>query len=303
MTQLPQQQVWFVTGVSRGFGEALARELLGRGHHVVGTTRDGTAPALVADAPTLASDGGDLDGATRAETPAFDVVTLDVTDPEQAARAVQQAHARHGRIDVVVNNAGYGLLGSVEGASDAEVREVFEVNFFGALRVMQAALPLLRAQGHGHLVSVVSIAALAPSAGSGVYAAAKAALRAASVGLWREASPLGIGMTIVSPGQFRTDFLSDHSIRASSRTLDAYSDTAGAALDGLSQVAGAQQGDPVKAASAIVDAVTAPEPPLDLVLGNDALARAHADADRLDKDMHDWEQVSRATIHDDAKAV
>ncbi|MDO8210376.1 SDR family NAD(P)-dependent oxidoreductase [Conexibacter sp. CPCC 206217] len=304
MTQ-QSQQVWFVTGVSRGLGEALARELLRRGHHVVGTTRDGSAPASLAENPRTLAGGAPGAIASADAAPArFDAVALDVTDPAQAAVAVQRAHAVHGRLDVVVNNAGYGLLGTVEGASADEVAHLFEVNFFGPLRVMQAALPLLREQrGGGHVVNVISIAALAPGAGSGLYAAAKAALRGVSQALAQEAGPLGIGVTIVAPGQFRTDFLSDHSIRSTARTLDAYAPTAGAVLGRFAGIAGTQTGDPAKAAVAMIDAVQSSNPPVDLVLGADALDRARADAERLRQDMRDWEQVSRATAFGDEAAA
>lgn len=267
--------VWFITGISRGFGRALAEAALRRGHTVVGTTRTGDS---------------DLDAAGGA----LHTVPLDVTDPEQAATAVAAAHRIAGRLDVVVNNAGYGLLGAVEEASADEARHVFEVNFFGALRVVQAALPLLRAQRSGHVVNISSIAGLAPGAGSGLYAGAKAALGATSEALAQEVAPLGIHVTVVEPGHFRTEFLTERSRRGTAATLDDYADT-GAAVAAMRRTDGAQAGDPARAADVILDAVTAPEPPMHLVLGADAVGRTRANAERLLGDVERWEDAATAT--------
>jgi NAD(P)-dependent dehydrogenase (short-subunit alcohol dehydrogenase family) len=275
---MPPAHVWFITGISRGFGRALAGELLERGRTVVGTTRDGSSD-LEARAGTLHT------------------VALDVTDAGQAEAAIEEAAARAGRLDVVVNNAGYGLLGAVEETDEDATRHLFEVNFFGALRVTQAALPIFREQGSGHFVNVSSVAGRAPAAGAALYAASKCALAGLSEGLAAELAPLGIHVTIVEPGAFRTDFLEPTSIRTTSHRIDAYESTSGANRDRLGALAGSQMGDPVKAARAIIEAVEAPQPPLHLVLGADALERSRQNIARLVEDMDVWEHVSRETAY------
>jgi NAD(P)-dependent dehydrogenase (short-subunit alcohol dehydrogenase family) len=273
---VPQHPVWFITGISRGFGRALAEAALARGHVVVGTTRDGAS---------------DIDP----ESDRLHVVPLDLKVEGQARAAVEQGHQLAGRIDVVVNNAGYGLLGSVEETDETTVRELFEVNFFGALRVTQAVLPYLRAQRSGHIVNISSVAGRAPAAGSGLYAASKCALAGMSEALAAELAPLGISVTIVEPGAFRTDFLSATSLRTIPVTIPDYDGTAGATLDRLVPLDGLQLGDPQRAVEAIINVVGAPEPPLHLVLGSDAIERSRANIAALVDDIDRWEHVSRET--------
>jgi NAD(P)-dependent dehydrogenase (short-subunit alcohol dehydrogenase family) len=269
-------QVWFITGISRGFGRALALELLAREHTVVGTTRDGSS---------------DIDpGAGTLHT-----VALDVTSPGQAVVAIEQAVELAGHIDVVVNNAGYGLLGAVEETSEDAARHLFEVNFFGALHVTQAALPIFRAQGSGHFVNISSVAGRDPAPGAALYAASKCALAGLSEGLAGELAPLGIHVTIVEPGAFRTDFLEPTSLRVTANRLPAYEETSGANLDRLGGLAGQQMGDPVKGVRAIIEAVEAPHPPLHLVLGSDSLERSRTNIAKLVEDIDRWEHVSRET--------
>ena len=267
-------RIWFITGISRGLGRALAEEALAHGERVIGTTRDGTSPLT---------------------HPALHVVPLDLASPEGPRAAVHAAHARHGRLDVVVNNGGYGLLGPIEETRDAEAAHLFEVNFFGALRVMREALPFLRAQGAGHLVNISSIAAHAPMAGSGVYAASKAALSALSESLALELAATGVRVTSVAPGAFRTDFLSPHSLRRTATDVPDYAATSGEAVRALERLIGQQGGDPRAAARALLQAVRAPEPPLHLLLGADAVLRTRAKLERLGEDVTRWEAVSRAT--------
>jgi len=269
-------KIWFITGISRGVGLALAKAALARGDHVVGTTRDGKAPEGLA-------------------TERLGVLALDVTDLDRAGEAVREAHALHGRLDVIVNNAGYGLLGSVESADAAAVQHVFEANLFGPLAIIRAALPLLRAQASGHIVNISSIAALAPAAGSGIYAATKAAISALSVSLAQEVAPLGIWVTAVAPGSFRTDFLSEQSMRRTAQTIEDYAATSGRTVDGLLDKHGRQAGDPRLAARAILAAVDADEPPLDLLLGTDALERSRRRLDRFESDVRQWEDLSTST--------
>ena len=271
-------KVWLITGISRGLGHALATAALSAGDGVIGTTRDGGAPAGLS---------GDLH-----------VLPFEAGDPASADRLAADAFAIRGRVDVLVNNAGYGLLGPVEETDDAAIRDLFEVNVLAPFRLIRAVLPRLRAQESGHIVNIASIAALAPSPGSGVYAATKAALSAMSYGLAAEVAPSGLWVSVVSPGAFRTDFLGGGSIR---RTVGrgAYPEVDRASAE-LSAKDGAQPGDPALAAAAILQLVGADEPPLDLLLGQDALDRTERRADRLAADMRDWRSVSAGTAHGSA---
>jgi NAD(P)-dependent dehydrogenase (short-subunit alcohol dehydrogenase family) len=269
-------KVWFITGISRGFGKAIAEAVLAAGDVVIGATRDGKAD-------------------WKSNSGKFHILPLDVTQREQIAFTVAAAHALYGRLDVVVNNAGFGLLGAVEEASPDETRDVFAVNFFGALNVTQAALPLFRRQGRGHIVNLSSIAGLAPVAGMGLYAASKSAIEAMSESLAQELEPLGIHVTVVAPGSFRTDFLSDASIRYTKTKIDDYAPTSGELIRRLRKIAGAQSGDPALAAKAILQAVDSAKPPLHLVLGPDALSRTRAKLDRMTKELNEWESVSLST--------
>ena len=269
-------KIWFITGISRGLGFALAEAALASGDQVIGTTRDGKVPEGLA-AERLC------------------VLALDIQDFDRAGDVVREAHALHGRLDVVVNNAGYGLLGSVESADAAAVQHVFEVNLFGPLAIIRAALPLLRAQASGHVVNISSIAAHAPAAGSGIYAATKAAISALSVSLAQEVAPLGIWVTAVAPGSFRTDFLSEQSMRRTAQTIEDYAATSGRTVDGLLDKHGRQAGNPRLAAQAILAAVDADEPPLDLLLGTDALDRSRHRLDRFESDLRQWENLSSST--------
>lgn len=269
-------KIWFITGISRGFGKALADAVLSSGDIVIGTTRDGAAP---------------IDDATgRLRT-----VALDVTDGSAVKATIADAHGLYGRLDVVINNAGYGLLGSIEEADEDQIAHMFDVNFHGTRRVVQAVLPYLRAQRSGHIVNITSIAGLAPGTGSGFYAASKFAVEGMSQSLAQEVAPLGIKVTLVEPGAFRTDFLSDHSIRTRQIGIADYTATAGASLTALEKMAGKQIGDPARAARAIIQAVRAPEPPLHLVLGSDAFRRTLEKQKRFAAELDAWKDVTLGT--------
>ena len=270
-----ETKTWFITGVSRGFGKVLAEQLLADGDTVIGTTRDGTAQ--------ISPGRGTLT-----------VLPLEVTDPQAVRDTVARAFAL-GRVDVIVNNAGYGLLSSVEEASEADIEHLFAVNFHGPRRIIQAALAHLRTQRSGHIVNITSIAGLAPAAGSGYYAAAKMAVEGLSQSLAREVAPLGIRVTLVEPGAFRTDFLSAHSIRQRSPALSDYAPSAGAMHERLAAMAGRQPGDPARAAAAIIAAVRAEQPPLHLVLGPDAYQRTREVLEAFSAELEAWKTVSLGT--------
>ena len=266
-------KIWFITGISRGFGRSLADALLARGDTVIGTTRTGTADITQREGR-------------------LDILALDVTDAQAVRKTVAAAFQLHGRIDVIVNNAGYGLLSSVEEATEDEIEHVFAVNFHGTRRVIQAALAHLRARRSGHIVNITSMAAVAPNPGSGYYAAAKMAVEGMSQALAREVAPFGIHVTLVEPSAFRTDFLSEHSIRRSAANLPDYAGTAGASRERLAAMAGKQPGDPARAAAAIIQAVDSPKPPLHLVLGADAYHRTRQMLDAFSAEIEAWKATS-----------
>jgi len=267
---------WFITGISRGLGRALAEAALARGDLVVGSTRDGKSD--------IAAARGTLH-----------VLPLELSDPAAIESTVAKAFELAGSLDVIVNNAAYGLLGALENASDMEMARLFDVNVFGTFRVIRAALPKLRAQGRGHIINITSIAGRAPLAGSGLYAATKSAVEGLSQSLAQEVGPLGIRVTVVAPGAFRTDFLSPHSIRKSPPASDAYTSSVGRTVSRLDAMAGKQLGDPARAAQALLAAADAEQPPLHLLLGSDALSRAREKLDALIEEMDHWEAVTRGT--------
>ncbi len=275
------KKTWFITGVSRGLGKAMAEAALERGDTVIGTVREG--------APAIETGTGDLH-----------LLKLDVADSEAIAPIMAQAFAVTGRIDVLVNNAGYGLLGAIEAASDNEVEQLFEVNVFGPFRLIRAALPQLRAQGAGHIINITSIAGRAPMASSGLYAAAKSAMEGLSQSLSEEVAPFGLKVTAIAPGGFRTDFLDDHSIRRSTDShadavTDAYADSVGKLLEHLDSTAGQQLGDPARGAAAILAVADAPNPPLHLLIGSDALRRGREKVAALSQEMDRWEALTLST--------
>ncbi|WP_227979270.1 SDR family NAD(P)-dependent oxidoreductase [Nocardia spumae] len=251
------RKVWLVTGASSGFGLALTRAIAAAGGRVVATARD---PEGAHSLREVAS----------AHPGQIVIAPLDVTDPEQARRAVARAKAAFERIDVVVNNAGYGVFGALEEIPDSEVRAVFETNVFGSLNVIRAALPVLREQRGGHLVQISSIAGItAPSPGLGLYAATKFAVEGMNEGLIREVSHLGIGVTIVEPGMFGTGFVA--ALGMTPVRHPDYRASVQAAHDRLSQLGPGVYGDPDDAARQIIAAVDSADPPLRLPLGQDAI--------------------------------
>jgi NAD(P)-dependent dehydrogenase (short-subunit alcohol dehydrogenase family) len=264
-------KVWFITGASSGFGHAFAADALDRGDRVVATARDAARLRdLVAPAPSRVL-----------------ALTLDVTRAADAVAAVQAAVARFGRIDVLVNNAGFGLVGAVEETPMAEWRAAMETMFFGAIAVTQAALPTLRAQGQGAVVNISSMGGQLSVAGFGAYSAAKFALEGASEALAQELAPFGIKVLIVEPGAFRTDFAGG-ALRHMP-VLEAYCDSVGGTRDFARGMNATQEGDPRKAAMAIDAALAAERTPLRLQLGQDAIAAVRAHAEALLEDLAAWE--------------
>ena len=242
--------VWFITGCSSGFGQELAKLVLARGWRAVVTARDKSRIAALARN-------------SHADCLALD---LDVTDPRQIAAAVNAAHAQFGRIDVLVNNAGYGYQASVEEGEDAQIRALFDADVFGLFAMTRAVLPGMRTNRSGHVINITSVAGLIGLPGSGYYAAAKHAVEGWSDALAAEVRPLGIKVTCVAPGPFRTDF-AGRSLRQTPNRIADYADTAGVRLKATLEGSGNQPGDPVRAAEAMIRITEAQNPPRHLVLG------------------------------------
>lgn len=281
---ISRKKVWFITGSSTGLGRALAEELLQQGYFVAATARH---PKVLLP---LNQKFGD-----QVIAPA-----LDVTKPAQVRSVIQETIDRFGRIDVLVNNAGYGLVGAVEEVTDEEIREQFETNFFGALDVIRAVLPHFRENQSGHFLNVSSIAGFRGNAGSGLYNATKFALEGLSEALTKETEHLGIRVTIVEPGPFRTDF-GGRSIHMTREVIGAYNATAGKMRTYYQTADGHQAGDPVKAAQAMIKAVESASPPLRLPLGQMTLDGMRAKIAQVQKDLADWEEVAIHTHFQDQK--
>ena len=269
---------WLITGCSTGLGRALAEAVIAAGHNAAVTARD---VAKVADLG--------LDDTARVLP-----LRLDVTDTAQITNAVSQAEEKFGGIDVLVNNAGYGYRAAVEEGDDSDIRALFETNFFGAVAVIKAVLPGMRARRSGAIVNISTIGVQIMPAGSGYYAASKAALEGMSGALYSELKPLGISVTVVEPGAFRTDF-AGRSLTQSRTVIEDYAETAGKRRKEHDTAHGTQPGDPAKAAKAIIAAVESDEPPPFLLLGNDALATyRRLAAARLDT-IQEWEYLTAST--------
>ncbi|MFC8180493.1 oxidoreductase [Rhodococcus sp. NPDC057297] len=272
---------WLITGCSTGLGRHLAETALARGHHVVVTARDVSKVADIA--------------ARYPDTSL--AIALDVTDDTQVSAAVDAATVRFGTVDVLVNNAGYGYRSAVEEGEDGPVRRLFDTHVFGTVRTIKAVLPGMRGRRSGTIVNISSIGARLSPAGSGYYAAVKAAIEALTLSLRREVAPLGIRALTVEPGAFRTDF-AGRSLTQSASPIAEYAATAGARRIENDTAHGNQPGDPVKAAQGVVDAVESEDPPFLLLLGNDAVDGFTGALDALRADAESWESVSRSTDFD-----
>ena len=268
-------KVWFITGASTGFGRLLAEEVLKAGGKVVATARKLDKVA-------------DLEGQYPQTAKAL---ALDVTDGGQVDSAVKQAIEKFGRVDVLVNNAGYGVAGALEEVSEAEFMPMFETNVFGLLRVTRALLPQLRKQRSGHILNLSSIGGLVAGPGIGFYNATKFAVEGISEALAAEVAPLGIRVTVVEPGPFRTDFLGRSGVLAKTRIAD-YDATAGNMRKYFAENDGKQKGDPLRAVQAMMQVVESPNPPLRLLLGASALQRLRTKLSSWQKEIADWEQVT-----------
>ena len=267
-------KTWFITGATRGFGALIMEAVLASGDAVVATARD---PSSIADHPRLLK------------------LPLDVTNEGQARDAAARGIEKFGRIDVLVNNAGYGLLGAVEEASAIEVEGVFATNVFGLLNVARAVLPYMRSRRSGHIINMSSIGGYASSAGWGVYCATKFAVEGISEALSIELAPLGIHATVVEPGYFRTDFLSAQSLSSTAVRIDDYADTVGKMRTFAAAANHQQPGDPQRLAQAIVQLAAARKPPTRLALGSDTVARIAEKHRDVERELGLWRSVSLST--------
>jgi NAD(P)-dependent dehydrogenase (short-subunit alcohol dehydrogenase family) len=272
-------RVWFVTGASRGIGLTLAQRLLIRGYRVAATSRSTE----------------ELTQRLGPRSQAFIPLHMDVADEASVGKAVNAAITHFGELDVVVNNAGYGQMGTVEELTDAEVRRSYDVNVFGALNVLRASLPHLRRQRSGHIFNISSIGGLVGGfSGWGIYCSTKFALAGLTEALNADVAPLGIKVTLVYPGYFRTEFLSAGSVARPLRSIDDY--VAARESELLhKQIDGNQPGDPVRAANTLIDVFEKPNPPLHLFLGSDAVGMAETKLAQLGKDLTAHRSISLAT--------
>jgi NAD(P)-dependent dehydrogenase (short-subunit alcohol dehydrogenase family) len=273
-------KTWFITGASSGLGEALSKAVLTAGDTVVATFRKQEQ----AEAFTKEAKENGLG------------LVLDVTHTEDINAALQKARSKFGRIDVLVNNAGYGTVGAIEEFSMDEIRAQMETNFFGAVAVTKQALPILREQGGGHIVQVSSQSGFRASAGFGIYNASKFALEGFSEALAQEVQPFGIKVVIVEPGPFRTQFLGS-SVKTPEESIDAYSHTPVAQMyQYMERMNGKQEGDPEKAARAIVDYIHNNREPLRLPLGKTTIQGMRAKLASVEKDIAANEAISVSTV-------
>jgi NAD(P)-dependent dehydrogenase (short-subunit alcohol dehydrogenase family) len=270
-------KVWYITGASKGMGLSLVKQLLAKGHYVAATSRSVTAFELFAES-------GDK----------FLPLEVDLKSEQSIAASIKKTFETFGHLDVVVNNAGYGLGGALEELTSAEIDNNFEVNFFAVVRVIQQALPYMRWQGSGHIINISSIAGFAPGMGWSMYCAAKFAVSGLSEALANDLKPLGIHVTNVMPGWFRTSFAKAGSIEYSRHQIDEYGYLR-EFHDKMNSMDGRQLGDPDKMADAFLKLVASPNPATDLFLGSDAFNRAKVKIAQLQAQMEDWKEVSFST--------
>jgi NAD(P)-dependent dehydrogenase (short-subunit alcohol dehydrogenase family) len=269
------QKVWFITGCSTGFGRYLAIEALANGYNVVVAARNpNDVNDIVANYPNTSL-----------------VVKLDVTNADQIKQSVAATIEKYGQIDVLVNNAGIGYFGAIEESEEAEVRRMFEINFFGLAHMTQAVLPQMRKQRSGHILNVASIGGLRSFPGVGFYNATKYAVDGLSESLSKEVAPLGIKVTIIAPSGFRTDW-AGRSANDSKIVIEDYATTAGKNKGDIRGYSGNQPGDPVRAAKAMIKVVEAENPPLRLLLGVAALKGGRIKLEELKNDFDSWADVS-----------
>jgi NAD(P)-dependent dehydrogenase (short-subunit alcohol dehydrogenase family) len=272
------KRVWFITGASRGLGALIAKAALADGNAVIAAGRN-----VAAIAERL--------GDSLALLP----VALDVTNEAQAKTAVEAVVEKFGRIDVLVNNAGFGLLGAIEESSDADVRRMYDTNVFGLLNITRAVLPVMRSQRAGHIINMSSLGGYRSAAGFGAYCSTKFAVEGLTEALRAELKPLGIHATVVEPGYFRTDFLDASSLVVAREVIADYDETSGNVRRIAANMNHNQPGDPEKLATALVELVDSQTPPLRLPLGTDALKAIAEKNAYVTQETETWKALSQST--------
>ncbi|WJN60744.1 oxidoreductase [Pseudomonas sp. SO81] len=271
-------RTWFITGASRGFGALIAEQALRIGDAVIATARN---PQDVEN--------------RLGNHPNLFAVRLDVTKEADAHQAVAEGIKRFGRIDVLINNAGFGVLGAVEETSASETERLFSTNVFGLLNVTRAVLPHMRRQRSGHVINISSLGGYYAYMGWGVYGSTKFAVEGISEAMHQELTPLGIKVTVVEPGFFRTDFLDEQSLVKTALELPEYDETVGVIRRFAKAANHAQPGNPIKLAEAMVTLVNAPNPPLRLPLGSDAVERIKAKHELVEAELAEWRELALTT--------
>lgn len=274
------QKIWLITGISSGLGKALAQSVMQNGDFVIGTLRKAE----------------EVEAFNKDHSKKGKAILLDVTDFDSVKKVVQQIVSDYGRIDVLVNNAGIGFVGSVEETSLSETRHVMETNFYSALMLTQAVLPIMRKEESGTIVQISSHGGVKAFAGFGIYNASKFALEGFSEALAQEVTPLGIKVLIVEPGPFRTSFAGNN-LKQSEKVIYDYADTAGAFKSKLRSVDGLQEGDPVKAAMAIMDHIVSGNSTLRMPLGKVALQTIGAKIQSLTNDLEANRALAESVVY------
>jgi NAD(P)-dependent dehydrogenase (short-subunit alcohol dehydrogenase family) len=273
------QKIWFITGISSGLGKALAKAVVANGDIVIGTFRQQAQADVFNATHTNGSKG----------------VVVDITNVAQLTTVYNDVIKDFNRVDVVVNNAGYGLAGAIEETSIEEAKAIFSANFFGTLQVTNTFLPLLRKQKNGHIIQISSHGGFKAFAGFGMYNASKFAVEGFSEALAQEVAPLGIKLTIVEPGPFRTGF-AGNGFKLAANCIDDYATTAGVFRERIKGVDGKQEGDPQKAAEAILSIIKMEQPPLRLPLGKIALVSLQTKIDSVQKDLNDYRAMAESAV-------
>ena len=279
------QKVWFITGASEGLGLTLAKQLLKQGQLVAATSR------------TIE----DLKNAIGDKSENFIPLSVDIRNEDSVATAMEEVITHFGRLDVIVNNAGYGLAGGLEELTDAESRANFDINVFGSLNVIRKAMPYLRQQGSGHIINIASIGGFTGAfAGFGIYCATKFAVHGFSESLREEVKSFGVKVTVVSPGYFRTDFLSSTSLNVPANQMQEYAAVRAVQEAHEHDINGNQPNDPEKGAAAMISLANLENPPTHLFLGEDAYALAEAKIAAVQNDMRQWASIGKTTGFDTA---
>ncbi|MEN2402462.1 oxidoreductase [Flavobacterium sp. MC2016-06] len=281
---MKKQKTWIITGANRGLGLEIAKAVLNSGDKVIATTRKN---------PESLKEILNNENAL--------VLTLDVTNEANTQKVAQQAIDVFGKIDVLVNNAGFGLLSAVEEATDGEVRANYEANVFGLLNITRAVLPFMRKERSGHIINFSSVGGITGITGWGVYGSTKFAVEGITEAMAIELKPLGIHATTVEPGFFRTDFLDESSLTRTQNVIEDYAETVGAMRDFATQVNKKQPGDAKKLALAIVKLANAEKPPVHLPLGKDTLQMFKEKMTNFYAEIEEWHEIITGTDHDDVE--